>query len=63
MGKWDMVRLGDICEIERGGSPRPIENFITRKENGVNWIKIGDADADSMYITKTKEKIIPEGMK
>ncbi len=58
-----MVKLGDVCEIERGGSPRPIDKFITDDNNGINWIKIGDASADSMYITKTKEKIIREGMK
>ena len=23
------VKLGDVLEIYRGGSPRPIENFIT----------------------------------
>lgn len=58
-----MVKLGDACDIERGGSPRPINKFITEDKNGVNWIKIGDTSEDSMYITKTKQKIIPEGMK
>lgn len=62
MSKWPMVRLGDICIIERGGSPRPIEKYITNDDSGVNWIKIGDT-TDSMYITSTKEKIIREGMK
>ena len=36
--------------------------FITDSNDGINWIKIGDAD-DSMYITKTEQKIKPEGMK
>ncbi|MCL1791642.1 MAG: restriction endonuclease subunit S [Peptococcaceae bacterium] len=63
MSKWEMVRLGDVCIIERGGSPRPIEKYITDDENGVNWIKIGDTSPNSMYITNTKEKIKPEGMK
>ncbi|NLM42855.1 MAG: restriction endonuclease subunit S [Clostridiales bacterium] len=59
---WDKVKIEDICDVERGGSPRPIDNYITEEENGVNWIKIGDAD-NSMYITKTREKIKPEGVK
>lgn len=59
---WDYRRIGDVCTVERGGSPRPIDKFITDDENGINWIKIGDA-TDSMYITKTEQKIIPEGMK
>ena len=62
MNQWKYVKLGDVCTVERGGSPRPIDDFITTDENGINWIKIGDAD-ESMYITKTAQKIKPEGMK
>ena len=49
--------------VERGGSPRPIKKYITDSENGVNWIKIGDASNDSRYITRTKEKITQDGVK
>ncbi len=63
MAKWKTVKLGDVCNVERGGSPRPIDNFITEDDGGVNWIKIGDASDDSMYIRKTKQKITLEGMK
>ena len=59
---WTYKRIGDVCTVERGGSPRPIDTFITDSNDGINWIKIGDAD-DSMYITKTEQKIKPEGMK
>jgi len=62
MAEWKHVKIGDVCTVERGGSPRPIDKFITDDPNGINWIKIGDTD-DSMYITKTAQKIIPEGMK
>lgn len=60
---WTYKRLGDICTIERGGSPRPIDAFITTEDNGLNWIKIGDAVEGSKYISSTKEKIKPEGLK
>jgi len=59
--KWPMVRIGDLCLIERGASPRPIHDFITDSPNGVNWIKIGDAPVGSKFITKTKERITQEG--
>lgn len=62
-GKWEVKKFGDCVLIQRGGSPRPIENFITNDEKGINWIKIGDVSTGSRYITKTKEKIIPEGEK
>ena len=60
---WQIKRLGEIFTIERGGSPRPIEDFITNAENGINWIKIGDTKNVVKYILHTKEKIKPEGMK
>ena len=55
--------LSELLLIERGGSPRPIEKYITDSEDGVNWIKIGDAIEGSIYITQTKERIIKEGTK
>lgn len=58
-----MVKLGEVCDVERGGSPRPINKYLTNDEDGVNWIKIGDAPENSMYITSTKQKITKEGMK
>ena len=41
---WEWVRLGSICEIARGGSPRPIKQYLTDAPDGVNWIKISDSD-------------------
>lgn len=59
---WKTVRLGDIFEIARGGSPRPIESFLTSDENGVNWIMIGDTKDSGKYIEKTAKKIKREGI-
>lgn len=53
--------IGKKIDICRGASPRPINNFITEDVNGENWIKIGDASENSLYITSTKEKITSEG--
>lgn len=59
--KADKVRLGDVCEIYRGGSPRPIKSFLTSKPDGVNWIKIGDVAPDGKYIEKTEDNILESG--
>ena len=59
--EWPMVALGEICVVERGASPRPIRKFVTHSSSGVNWVKIGDAEVGSKFITKTKERITPEG--
>ncbi len=60
---WEKRKLRDLLLIERGGSPRPIDNYITEDSNGLNWIKIGDAQEGSFYIDSVKEKIRPEGLK
>lgn len=59
---WQTKKLGDIFQIERGGSPRPIERFLTTDENGINWIKIGDTKNVTKYIYKTEQKIKPSGL-
>ncbi|EPH5448522.1 restriction endonuclease subunit S [Campylobacter coli] len=59
---WEWKSLGEIFNIERGGSPRPIKEFLTDKEDGINWIKIGDIK-NQKYLYKTEEKIIQEGLK
>jgi type I restriction enzyme, S subunit len=59
---WKNVKMGEIFTIERGGSPRPIDEYITENSNGVNWIKIGDTKGVTKFITETKEKIKPAGV-
>ena len=59
---WEQRKFSELVQIERGGSPRPIDDFITDTPNGLNWIKIGDAPTQGNYITKTAEKIRPEGL-
>jgi len=60
---WEVKKLGEICEIERGGSPRPIDSFLTDAPDGINWIKIGDTKNITKYITRTAAKIRHEGAK
>lgn len=60
---WENKKLGQILEIDRGGSPRPIQKYLTADANGINWIKIGDTKGLSKYIFKTRQKIKPEGLK
>ena len=60
---WKELPLGAMLDIARGGSPRPIKDYITDDQDGINWIKIGDAVDGSRYIEKTAEKIRPSGVK
>ena len=59
---WKYIKLSFVIDVARGGSPRPIQDYLTTKSDGYNWIKIGDTDVNSKYITSTKEKIKKEGL-
>ena len=59
---WTVANFGSKVKIFRGGSPRPIQDYLTQADDGVNWIKIGDVREGDKYITSTEEKIIPEGV-
>lgn len=61
-GEWDTYKFGNLCTICRGGSPRPIQDFLTTNDEGINWIKIGDVKSNAKYITSTQEKIIESGI-
>ena len=59
---WRVGTIGDLTEIKRGGSPRPIKDYIS--DSGYRWLKISDATAtDSPYIFEIKEHIKIEGLK
>lgn len=59
---WEQRKFSELVLIERGGSPRPIDDYITDQPNGLNWVKIGDAPTQGHHITKTAEKIKLEGL-
>lgn len=59
---WGTSSLGELSEVVRGGSPRPIDGFITTSTDGLNWLKIGDVDKEAKYVTNTAEKVRPEAL-
>lgn len=59
--EWMEKPFNDFMKIKRGASPRPIERYLTKSTDGVNWIKIGDAPRFGKNITSTAEKITPHG--
>ena len=59
---WKKCELGEIVEIKRGGSPRPISDYMSN--DGYRWLKISDAtSSNSPFIFKTEEFIKKEGLK
>ena len=58
---WRVQRLDDYTVIKRGGSPRPIQNYLSN--TGLNWLKISDATSTtSPFILEIKEFIKEEGL-
>lgn len=59
--EWQSKKIGDVVDIRRGASPRPIHKFLANA--GMPWVKIADATSDSSrYLWKTNEYIIDEGI-
>lgn len=57
---WETDVLGRLSDIYRGGSPRPISQFLG---GNIPWIKIGDATkGDNIFLYETREKIIEDGV-
>lgn len=58
---WGEGTLGDIVTVKRGGSPRPIQDYLSDK--GYRWLKISDATAEaSPFISHIVEYIKEEGL-
>jgi type I restriction enzyme S subunit len=60
---WERKLFKELIKLDRGSSPRPIVDFITDSDEGVNWIKIGDTKGEDLYINSTKQKITKDGAK
>ena len=61
-GGWDSKPLGILSRIVRGGSPRPIDGFLTEDPSGLNWLKIADVEKGAKYVTMTKERVRKEAL-
>ncbi|WP_219675471.1 restriction endonuclease subunit S, partial [Klebsiella michiganensis] len=58
---WSVTELGQLVTVKRGGSPRPIHDFL--RADGFPWVKISDATASSTrFLMSTKEFIKSEGL-
>lgn len=63
-GEWEIKTFSEFIKLYRGSSPRPIVEYQTQDETGVNWIKIGDTSNVTDYVIRSvTEKITPEGAK
>ena len=62
-GEWKRTIFKNVITLQRGSSPRPIIEYVTTSDDGVNWIKIGDMPHFGRIVTSIEEKITKEGAK
>jgi len=56
---WKVKVLSELCQLGRGASPRPINDYMNGE---VPWVKIADATAaGGPFLYKTKEKVKKAG--
>src|SRR5690554_1764826 len=61
-GEWELKPFSKFIKLYRGSSPRPIREYLTKEETGVNWIKIGDTSSITDFVIRSvSEKITPKG--
>lgn len=59
---WNSGKLGDFAEIKRGGSPRPIQEYLS--DSGLRWLKISDVTSlQTPFIIDIKDHIIEAGLR
>lgn len=58
---WKVIELQSMVTIKRGGSPRPIQEYLSK--TGLRWLKISDATCNSSpFILEIKERIKESGL-
>lgn len=60
---WQTKSLGDIANIRRGASPRPIKDPKWFSQKGRGWIRISDVTSSNVYLNSTTQYLSEEGVK
>ena len=58
---WTSCRIGDFADVQRGASPRPIDNPAWFSMDGPGWIRISDVTAAGDLLLRTRDKLSPAG--
>lgn len=62
-GEWEMKRLGELATIQRGASPRPIDDPAWFDNNSpVGWVRISDVTKTDMFLRETTQRLSHRGI-
>ena len=62
-GEWESRSLGEIAQIQRGASPRPIESPIWFDDKSqIGWVRISDITKAGMFLKETTQRLSAKGV-
>ena len=60
---WEVVKLGEIANIQRGASPRPIDSPIWfDQSSSIGWLRISDVSNADKYLYETSQNLSELGV-
>jgi type I restriction enzyme S subunit len=59
--EWEVARIGAICRVRRGASPRPISDSSYFADSGRGWVRIEDVTSTYKYLRRTVQCLSPKG--
>lgn len=63
-GEWELKQLADLANIQRGASPRPIDNPVWFDDRSlVGWVRISDVTRSTIFLTETTQRLSALGVK
>lgn len=60
---WAAVKFGDVFEVRRGASPRPVGDPKYFGNGNVGWLRIADVTREGKIINNTVDTLTDEGVK
>ena len=62
--EWEEKKLGEVANVKRGASPRPITNPIWFcNDSNIGWVRISDVTKSNKFLEKTEQYLSEEGIK
>ena len=62
--EWEDSKLGDISNIQRGASPRPIADPVWFDDKSkIGWVRISDVSKSGKFLFSTVQKLSESGIK
>lgn len=59
---WARCRIGEFADVQRGASPRPIDNPAWFSVDGPGWVRISDVSAAGDVLLETRDHLSPAGV-